>query len=461
MEYKKHKNKTSVTVSLCMIVKNEEKFLPACLESIEKYVQQIIIVDTGSTDNTIEIAKSYGAEIYHFDWVDDFSAARNESIKYATNDWIFWMDADEQLDKNSIEEFQSCLKKVRTPVIYRVNVRSSLNNGRMFRESNAHRLFTNHFGISFTNKVHEQISPSAEKVGANEKSSNILLTHLGYDEAHIDLDKKVRRNRKLLLKMIEMSPDSAYVNYTLAQNYLKTKDWTKATNCLLKAAESKQIDPSMLASVYNVLSETYFNLNNWEKIEYYAKKSFALFSVQSGAVYYLYKLSESKKNYPKALEWLNLLKKNTEYLFHNPKSILSDTLIPIAQINMFISIIYLKQGQKEKALTLIHKSLNKSNNAELLPHLIECASNEGIWDVVSDIIVLYMSHNNQSDELLDLLGFAFIKQNRFDEALQVYLKLQQKFPKEISVIKRIASLYAKLGHLEKAQTWVLYMNKLS
>ncbi len=89
--------KDKPTISACMIVKNEEKLLPQCLESIKDFVDKIIIVDTGSTDRTIEIAKSYGAKIFHHPWENDFSKHRNQSISYATGDWIFVLDGDEEV----------------------------------------------------------------------------------------------------------------------------------------------------------------------------------------------------------------------------------------------------------------------------------------------------------------------------------------------------------------------------
>ena len=90
------------TISLCMIVKDEEEFLPGCLESVKEAVDEIIIVDTGSTDRTVEIAKSYGAKVYFHPWENDFSKARNYSISYATGDWIMYLDADEELFKEDI-----------------------------------------------------------------------------------------------------------------------------------------------------------------------------------------------------------------------------------------------------------------------------------------------------------------------------------------------------------------------
>ena len=86
------------TISLCMIVKNEEENLPNALNSVKDVVDEIIIVDTGSTDNTIEIAKSFGAKVYYYEWNDDFASARNEALKHATCEWILSMDADDEMN---------------------------------------------------------------------------------------------------------------------------------------------------------------------------------------------------------------------------------------------------------------------------------------------------------------------------------------------------------------------------
>ena len=86
-----------------MIVRNEERFLPGCLESVRGLVDEIIVVDTGSTDRTAEIARSFGARVFDFEWRDDFSAARNESLRHAGSDWILYLDADERIDCGGID----------------------------------------------------------------------------------------------------------------------------------------------------------------------------------------------------------------------------------------------------------------------------------------------------------------------------------------------------------------------
>ncbi len=99
------------TISVCMIAKNEEKNIKNSLECARKFADEIIVVDTGSEDATPEIARSMGAKVYFFPWRDDFSAARNESLKYATCDWILWLDADDIIDDLNIERIKE-LKKV-------------------------------------------------------------------------------------------------------------------------------------------------------------------------------------------------------------------------------------------------------------------------------------------------------------------------------------------------------------
>src|SRR5262249_33980822 len=88
-------------VSLCMIVRDEEANLPACLASAADLVDEVVVVDTGSTDRTREVAARFGARVFDFPWVDDFAAARNESLRHATGDWVFWMDADDRLDEDN------------------------------------------------------------------------------------------------------------------------------------------------------------------------------------------------------------------------------------------------------------------------------------------------------------------------------------------------------------------------
>ena len=95
-----------MSMSLCLMVRNEEAALPGCLQSAAGLVNEIIVVDTGSTDRTKEVAAGFGAKVFDFPWCDDFAAARNECIRHATGEWIFWMDADERIDEVNREKLK-------------------------------------------------------------------------------------------------------------------------------------------------------------------------------------------------------------------------------------------------------------------------------------------------------------------------------------------------------------------
>ncbi|MFN3134674.1 MAG: glycosyltransferase family 2 protein, partial [Candidatus Kryptonium sp.] len=189
-----------------MIVKNEEKFLPGCLESVKNIVDEIIIVDTGSTDKTIEIANSYNAKVFHLEWKGDFSQARNESIKHATGDWILILDADERLDPGQETKIKKYLN-LNFDGLY-VRIISADKNGNL-SATEYPRLFRKINGIKFERKIHEQISPSILKLGGKLAKTDITITHLGYGQDDETMRKKYERNLQILLEELEENPDDA------------------------------------------------------------------------------------------------------------------------------------------------------------------------------------------------------------------------------------------------------------
>src|SRR3989339_1768526 len=146
-------------LTLSMIVKNEEKYIKDCLESVKDIADEIIIIDTGSTDDTIKIAESYGAKVYNFEWVNDFSAARNFALGKSTGEWILYLDADERMDANSIHELKRIIGTSQR-VGYYCTVKSIDREESRDNSMSYVRLFANSPEIKFVGKVHEQIVPS-------------------------------------------------------------------------------------------------------------------------------------------------------------------------------------------------------------------------------------------------------------------------------------------------------------
>ncbi|WNC14458.1 glycosyltransferase [Brevibacillus brevis] len=245
----------SYSISLCMIVKNEEKYLGKCLEMARSKVDEMIIVDTGSTDSTVEIAKNYGANVYHFEWVHDFAAARNYALGHATGDYILVLDADEYLDEQA--DLQADLQSGKD--YYSLQIKNYASNGAV-RYHPAIRLFKNHIGLSYFGKIHEHIGIDEPSLISGVGKS--LIHHEGY-KTEVMVDKnKIERNYKLLIKEVEANP-SGYnlynmgVHYMVEQNYKKAFEYFKKSYYLSK-------DKVYLTDLLYSMSEALLHLKRFE-----------------------------------------------------------------------------------------------------------------------------------------------------------------------------------------------------
>lgn len=236
------------SLTLSMIVKNEEKYLKECLESVKNVVDEIVIVDTGSADATVEIAKSYGAAVYNFEWVNDFSAARNFALSKSSGDWILYLDADERLDANSIQEIKQ-LTGVKQKIGYYCTILSiDQENGRD-NYIRYVRLFANYPGIRFYGKVHEQIEQSLLNEGLALIQSKVLIKHVGYNVSLEEKQLKAKRNLFLLLEEYEAGK-SAYHAFQLGLTYSVLRDNENAAKYFLAAAETGKLDRQYRAQCY-------------------------------------------------------------------------------------------------------------------------------------------------------------------------------------------------------------------
>lgn len=202
------------TISVCMIVKNEEKHLPRCLGSIRELADEIIVVDTGSDDKTVEIAKQFDCKIFHFPWQGDFSSARNESLRHATCDWIFIIDADEELPESEIIKlrFFACQPDVKLISISVYN--KSLETGKVSSFLPSIRLFHRDLNLRYFGIVHNRLEIPD---GMQPIRCNVHLYHYGYDLSREKLDQKIARTRALLEKQLAETPNDVFANFNMAQ----------------------------------------------------------------------------------------------------------------------------------------------------------------------------------------------------------------------------------------------------
>lgn len=211
----------AANISLCMIVKNEEASLATCLRSVADLVNEIIVVDTGSSDQTKAIAARFGACVYDFAWVNDFSAARNESLRHASGEWIVWLDADESLDETNRQRLRALFTRLPDANVPYVMTQMCLQeaslqgpHGQADKPVEQVRLFRNHREIRWQHRVYEQILPAVRRVGSELAKTDIVIQHPGYSD--LDLHRrKIERN--LVLAELEYSehPEDPYVLYSL------------------------------------------------------------------------------------------------------------------------------------------------------------------------------------------------------------------------------------------------------
>lgn len=221
-----------IDLSLCMIVKNEEKNLPDCLRSVKDVVNEIIIVDTGSTDKTIQVALDFNADVIKTEWKNSFSVARNLSISQALGKWILYLDADERLEPTSTVELLSIVQ-TNAHKVYSCLIKSEYKIFDTKDEIRGNRLFRNHSDLFFQNLVHEEIWYSAKRLGFTGEHSNIIINHLGYSADLEVMQKKAQRNLELLLAEIKIL-STPLRNYEIAQSYGILGDLKKVREYLIK-----------------------------------------------------------------------------------------------------------------------------------------------------------------------------------------------------------------------------------
>ncbi len=227
-------NTGKLRLSLCMIVKNEEAVLKSCLESVSGIVDEIIIVDTGSKDNTCEIASSYGAKIIYSPWADDFSIPRNLSVHNATGDYILWLDADEEISTESRKGLLNL--KYNFPEnkedAYSVIIRSKRNDKEeeSFRRL---RIFPRNTGIKFNGRVHEDITESIKDSGIKIKPVDIIVDHYGYKDDK-EIAAKIKRNLPMLIKQHEDLPGDLLTIFYLANSFYCLGDIAQAVKYMEK-----------------------------------------------------------------------------------------------------------------------------------------------------------------------------------------------------------------------------------
>lgn len=262
---------TTKRLSLCMILNNEEVFIENCLRSASRLADEIVIVDTGSTDGTKEICQTFDAKIYDFPWNGSFADARNFGIERATGDWILWLDADEELEAADAQAWREALEDETQqvwglPVInYYGEFPPDPNQAYLLAQC---RVFRHGRGIRFVNAIHEQlhIQPRSGESGysAEDKLLPAVIHHYGYLEPIVTAKRKHERNVAMLQKEKDSPDYSPWVDYHMASEHYRAQAFPEAFEQLNVAIrrfiEKGQLPPSL---IYKMKYDTLLALGSY------------------------------------------------------------------------------------------------------------------------------------------------------------------------------------------------------
>ncbi|SHJ41133.1 Glycosyltransferase involved in cell wall bisynthesis [Clostridium cavendishii DSM 21758] len=262
-----------ITLSVCIISKNEEKNIGRCLRSISNIADEIIIVDTGSTDKTIDIAKNFNAKIIKSNWNNDFSNARNLALDNAIMDYILYIDCDEELDTSNGMLLKKSLGTKDNIECYCINL-INIVNGKKNMSIQSLRIFKNRPEFRFKGKIHEQIFPSICEIYGDdcvELLDKINLYHYGYDINKADIQKKIQRNLSIFREYDENEKDGFYY-YNLGNEYLRLNDLEAAIKNYIKAFNIPSFDNGFRIFLSIYLVKSLFDLKRYKEALYYADK---------------------------------------------------------------------------------------------------------------------------------------------------------------------------------------------
>ena len=244
-------------LAVCMIAKNEAEFIVGAVESVVGFADEVIVVDTGSTDDTVALARNAGARVEFFPWIGDFSAARNASLSYATADWALCLDADERLTRASRSSIRAVMEEGGDPHrVVCVKILNYTRDGQFMNDGFSGRLFRNVPTMRFTGRVHEEVGGDRADVSTDYRL-DISFEHFGADPAVMREKAKDQRNIELLESRLKDKPDDLLTWFYLGSQHGMAGRVEAATRAFERVVDLFERNPSAHSVVVRNLPVPY------------------------------------------------------------------------------------------------------------------------------------------------------------------------------------------------------------
>jgi GT2 family glycosyltransferase/tetratricopeptide (TPR) repeat protein len=287
--------KNRAKISLCMIVRNEERVLDQCLTSAKPFFKEIIVVDTGSTDMTKDIVLRHGAKLIESSWPDSFAIARNESLSHATGDWIFWLDADDVLPLASGEAVLNAAINVGSDITALVVPVQFVEEGPNAGTRVDHvKLIRNFEGIQFEGRIHEQILESVRTHGGEVARLNAVVVHAGYDTSVEGQAGKRERDWHLLNLDLEDRPNHPFVWFNIGMTHHFSSEHVEAIKALQTSIQLSGPKDSHLRKAYSLMGVSYRELGHLDESESAFKEGLVKVGQDPELIFHLAMTSSAK-----------------------------------------------------------------------------------------------------------------------------------------------------------------------
>lgn len=480
---KRTSGERSLRLSLCMIVKNEEENLPRCLEPLRAVLDECIVVDTGSTDRTKEVAAGLGAKVFDFPWRDDFSAARNESLRRATADYLLWLDADDRVDPAEVCKLAQ-LKKMLPPRKNRafylvVKNQSPVDGETPFYQM---RIFPRLPGVFFEGRVHEQIFHRLPRLGIQLVQTEITIRHTGYPDAAAVM-RKSERNLRIIREELALAPENPLLHYNAARTLAGIGRQAEAIGHLKKVTGSREIrekekpfflEASLLLGKYHTevgeLAEAGRIFGELAR-EFPAH---GLLHFALGEVLFL------QKNFPQARKELETslrypvevslfpvnLKKLQFYQHYNLGECLLETGEPAAARDFFLKslglhaddhkswqalgLMALKEGQFQEAARCYEKAIAGGGAGDGNCANLGLAYRKlGRRAEAEEVLLRSLRLNPRRREALVHLGHLYHEEKKYAPSLACFSRALELDPRQIDVRLLLSDLYFRLERAEE------------
>lgn len=347
-------------LSLCMIVRDNESIIGRCIEGIRPFVDEMIVVDTGSKDRTPTICADLGAKVFRFPWIDDFAAARNESLRLANGDWIFWMDSDDTIPAHQGAKLRALVDGNHDPNCfgYVMQVHCMGQNQKATTIVDQIKLLRNRDDLRFEFRIHEQILGAIRRAGGLVNFTDIYVEHLGSVLSPTRRKEKLERDLRILQLELIDRPDHPFVLFNLGMTFEDAGQYVQAAQFLEKCVKHSDPSESHVPKAYSLLISCLSHQGECGRAKWVADRAIEHFPADPELRFRRAVISQSEAEFTNAeKDYLAILNARLEPTFRS-----IDPSIHGTKLFHNLGVLYDQMGDRDRAIAFLNRAISSDAN---------------------------------------------------------------------------------------------------